>query len=432
MTSDRQKLGRDVSVSAIGTVALRLAGAAGGVLVARLLGPESRGVLALHVIAGSLIGTALAAGLPFWIIKTTAGDGLSTTVTRIVRLHLAVAATAATFGTVVTATATDIDTTMVILTGGLAFAWVFGALLIAIPNGLRQMRVVVVGTAGGGAVYCALVALLLAADRPSVRLAMLATALAQVWVGAVGWRHTRRVPKRSPGSQSLDGPPYRRALAVGAPGAVGEVFAFAVTRVDVLLVGALVSVKSAGIYVVARTLAEVPLMIADAVAPVMFPYVAEDASARSTDRLSRLTLLATLATSLLILLAAPFAVPLLFGADFRAAVSALPALLAGAAAIGVWKLAAAELSARGLNGPRATSSAAGLVAVSAVGVVMIPWLETIGASVASAIGALVATAVIARRWSHETGRPASRLFAISATDAHTAAAAIRSRLRRVA
>jgi O-antigen/teichoic acid export membrane protein len=87
--SERRSLIRDIAVSGVGTVIFRLVGAAGGVLAAHLLGPEGKGVAALLVLAGTVIGTLGTGGLQIWASRQVAASqpqGLRGVLRRQVRL----------------------------------------------------------------------------------------------------------------------------------------------------------------------------------------------------------------------------------------------------------------------------------------------------------------------------------------------------------
>src|SRR5204863_5037400 len=108
-----------------------------------------------------------------------------------------------------------------------------------------------------------------------------------------------------------------------------------------------------------------------------------------------------IAGGVLVAIARPL-IDLLFGAAFGPAAAAVAPLVLAATAIGVWKVLAADVVARGDSGSRATSALAGLVAMVAVDVVAIPGLGIRGAAIGAAVGYSTSALMMLSRWRAHT------------------------------
>jgi O-antigen/teichoic acid export membrane protein len=426
--SEQSRLGRDISISTAGAFGLRLSGAVGGVLVARLLGATGRGTLAICVVIASIVGTAMTAGLPFWIIRVTAQVGVVHQVVRIIQRHLSIVALLCGAGLLGMWPMDTNDAGFAALTIGLAFAWVFGALWIAIPNGLRHMGTVLTGTAGGGLVYFAGITVLLAADQRSVELALVVTLASQLWVGLIGWRDMR-LSGIQDDAQSKGASRYSNVLRQSLPAGLGELLALATLRVDVLIVGALLDPQSVGIYAVALAVADLPLMLADPIAQVALPFVAEDERGRAVDRLTRILIVTMLLASAALAVTTPLLLPLVFGRQFEEAVTVVPFLLVGTTCLGVWKVVAADLSARGHHSPRLLAAGVALAIMVPADLVLVPRCGLIGAGIASSLSYGGAVLVVASRWSKLTHRPARSLVRIRSHDLSIAGRTLLNQVR---
>lgn len=428
MTTTDPSLERDISISALGTIAQYAIGAIGGVLVARLLAPDSRGLLALIVVAGTMVAILLAAGVPYWTVPKVAREGVSSAVLTVTRTQLAIAmAITSTVGFVLLLSTTW-AASLTLLGVSLTAALVGGSLLIAIPTGLRNLTAVAIGTAGGSAVYAAGLAVLLILDLSSLDLALAVTVLAELWVGAVGWLSYRRRVLVS--ELRVDVEACRQAVKIGWPAAIGDLVTYSTSRADLFLIASLLTLRDAGIYAVALTVAEMPVLLATATARVALAHVAASDSESSVAPMSRRLVVVMLTVCTVVLIIAPFVLPWLVGTEYGRATVVLPIVMGGRVLLGLWKVAAADLSTQGRNRVRAVSAAAGLAATVTIDIALVPTIGLVGAAIGSLAGYGVSYALVALTWSRVHRRPVTQLFVVRPDDVRQTIRSVRSVGRR--
>ncbi|WP_169512918.1 lipopolysaccharide biosynthesis protein [Actinopolymorpha alba] len=188
----------------------------------------------------------------------------------------------------------------------------------------------------------------------------------------------------------------REALRLGLAGQVGNVLTFLNLRLDLLLVPALLRLDLAGIYFVATRVSEVVGQASTAASSMLFPHVAAQADPRATattERTSRLTLLATLGIAAALAVVSPLVLGWFFGAVYRRGTTALLLLLAAMLPLALSRILAADLKGRGRPGlvSMGTGVGAGLTVVADL--VLIPLLGIEGAALASFV-AYAGTAVV--------------------------------------
>lgn len=163
-------------------------------------------------------------------------------------------------------------------------------------------------------------------------------------------------------------------------------------RVDLLLVGALLDSAAAGVYGVAVRVVEGLNLIPMAVTFVSFPAASRGASERRPSEL-RSVLVVALAgaapAALFVGIAAPIAIPWVFGAEFREAVAPLTILLPGVVAMATTKVVFSELVARGRTTAYLWLSGSGLVALLCLDLLLIPPYGVIGAAIASTVAYVI-------------------------------------------
>lgn len=393
-------LRRALALSTGGAAGARIAGAVGGLLAARLLGPTGRGQLAVLVVLGTAGATVAAAGIHFWVAREVARRGQARPVTRVVGVHAIVIVCCLPVVGLLAAPAitalTGVGPAAIAACVALAIAGALAFLVLAIPHGLRAMGIVGLATILGGATYACITAILLATGTDSVTLVVLGAVAGQVVVAAVALVYGRRAL----GRRTDDEPPprYRGALAFSVPAGAGELVLLAMLRIDVVLVAAFLPVADAGLYAVAIALSEFLWVIPDGIALVVLPTSTVDPAATRSRRLIALTFGVTAACGVVLSIVAQPLITTLFGASFGGAAAAVPLLAVAAVAGGVWKVLGADIVAAGRTSPRLWSASVGLVCMVAVDVVAIPTLGIRGAALGAAFGYTVAAAVLRRWW----------------------------------
>lgn len=193
---------------------------------------------------------------------------------------------------------------------------------------------------------------------------------------------------------------------------VGSITGVLLSRLDQTLLLPLGGSYDLGLYVVAVTVGELPLVIVNAVRDVMFSADASDdasvdagapgskavpvrvgAVGARDDRLgvaSRLSTVVALGVSLLVGGTLAWWLPVVFGAEFSAAIPVCLVLLAAVVVGNPGSLAGVALSARGRPGLRSLSLLTACVVNIAALIALVPLWGALGAAVATLLGNLVA------------------------------------------
>ena len=180
----------------------------------------------------------------------------------------------------------------------------------------------------------------------------------------------------------------RTALGFGLRGQIGNVFQFLGVRMDLLLVPALLDLRSAGIYFVAVRISDVVGQAATAAASLVFPRVAALADRRHTtltERVTRLTLWLVAATALALGLAGELILRVAFGPEYVAGTVVLPILLVAVLPLSLGRILAADLKGRGRPELVSLGALAAVGATFVFQLALIPVLGLRGAGLAAAL-----------------------------------------------
>ena len=282
----------------------------------------------------------------------------------------------------------------------------FGGLML----GLHQRNAYIAVQAIEAIGSLALTALLLLAVGRSAASYLVAAALGYAGATVVAaWAVRRHVGSIGP---DFSGAFAREALGLGLRGQVGNVLQYLSLRLDLILVAALLDLRSAGIYFVAVRVSEVVTQVATSASAFLFPQVAaqtERHSTRVTEQVTRLTVLTVVAGGLLL---AALAEPLLriaFGEEFVAGTDAVRLTLVAMLPLTITRLLSGDVKGRGRPGLVSWAAFAGLVATVSLDLLLIPWLGIVGAALASLLSYAVVAAVMLAAYRGITG---SRLMAL--------------------
>lgn len=388
MSSLVRRRSRDTLVTLAGNAVAPAAALATAPILASGLGVVGRGEVAGAtaplLLAVSLASLGLPSAVNHWVARHPAltrplvGLGIATSVVVGVALTTAIILTSRGFA------AGDDDVARLIGLASLALvpnlvaallqaaaagrhAWGFVATERLLTNGLRLLGL------GGAAV----------ADALSVDFAVGVIALSPV-VGALVYLPLLRL-RKAPGHTV----PPRAFLSYGLRVWLGALAGVVLTRIDQVLLLPLAGATALGLYAVAVSLGDIPLVVANAVREVTFSRQSAATDASALARTARLTGAAVSVTCAVIAAALPWLVPTLFGAAFTPAISVTLVLLAGVALSVPGSLAGVALAAAGRPGLRSTSLA--LAALCNVGlfVALAGPLGVHGAALATIGGTLV-------------------------------------------
>jgi len=181
-------------------------------------------------------------------------------------------------------------------------------------------------------------------------------------------------------------PVVRSTLGYGLRGYVGNVFQFFNLRLDSLLVNAFINPAGVGIYTTSVRVAELLFQLPNAVGFVLFPKAAAT-SARSmnrfTPRVLRVTLLLTTAGALGLLVLGKPLIVLIYGEAFASAYVPMLALLPGVVLLGGAKVLTNDIAGRGYPHYNSIATGISLIVTVALDLLLIPRLGILGASLAS-------------------------------------------------
>ena len=176
-------------------------------------------------------------------------------------------------------------------------------------------------------------------------------------------------------------------MRFGLVGYLSYLMSFLNFRLDALLVNIFRNATEVGFYAVAVSMAETIWYIANAASTVLAPRVAsaQSTSDETTGRVSRVVGSTSLLAAILLALAAPLMVRILFGTAFQSSVAAVWLLLPGVVTLSVSRVLSSYLLGRNKQVVDLVASLAGLAATIALDLTLIPRYGFAGAAVASSI-----------------------------------------------
>ena len=193
------------------------------------------------------------------------------------------------------------------------------------------------------------------------------------------------------------GPLARSVLGYGARAQLGNLLWLVNLRLDLLMLGALAGPATLGVYAVASKSAELMRLPATAANYVLYPRFARlnpPAAAVEVRTLLPRACGLTIAAAPVLAAASAVGLPLLFGAEFRAAVLPACVLLVGLAVEGAAAVSTAYLCGIGRPGANSAGMALGVVVTIALDVALIPRHGALGAATASSVAYLSAAGLL--------------------------------------
>lgn len=249
----------------------------------------------------------------------------------------------------------------------------------------------------------------------------LATALAL-------WLLARRVRLRPAFRAEL----LREQLSFGIRGSLGFILQAANQRLDVFLVAAFVGSAALGQYTVAYGTAELLWQIPLALGVVFFPKAASlapDANAETAAVTCRRALFVTLAASLVLLALGRPLIVLLYGSEFAPAVTAFYILVPSASLYTVYKVLSNALAARGMPEAGLYGGLVSAPLTVVLGLVLIPSLGIAGAALTSVAAYGANAAVVLACFLRVTGKPLHEVLLVRWADVSSSLQAVRAALR---
>lgn len=379
----------------IGNIFGPLAGLASAPILAQTLGVTGRGEVAGATAPFLLVVAIATFGIPEAVTYTVArSPELLRRTVRNASWMLLAAGIIATAGTLLLAPLVTVSdphlAPLIALTATAIVPYILVGGLRGMASGLERWDLVAYDRATGPIVRLAVVAVLAATGNLDVVTATAAIAFSPILGGLFYVPLLLKSPKLHgdavvTGSRSSDIARYGSRIWIGAIAGV------LLMRIDQLLMVPLAGAFQLGLYAVAVTISELPLILNTAVREVMFASDARKSRDDLMGSAARTSLLVCVAFAALIGGTAPWWLPLAFGEGFAAALPACLVLLA-AVALGVpGSVAGAGLSARGRPELRSYSLLIACAINISVLVALVPIMGAIGASVATLVGNLISS-----------------------------------------
>jgi O-antigen/teichoic acid export membrane protein len=180
----------------------------------------------------------------------------------------------------------------------------------------------------------------------------------------------------------------RRSLGFGLRAYVGRVMQLGNYRLDQWLLGAISGTRALGIYSVAVAWAEALWYLPTALAAVQRPDLVRSDTRTAGERAARVfrgSILVTAISAVLMIALAPFLCTVVFGEPFRDSVGQLRVLVLGAFGMVAAKLLGNALVARGRPGLQSVALGVGFIGTVVLDVLLIPPFAGMGAAIASSV-----------------------------------------------
>lgn len=190
-------------------------------------------------------------------------------------------------------------------------------------------------------------------------------------------------------------------------------------RLDVFLTKGLLDSAAVGHYTVATNVVEVLWFLPDSVGVVLLPKVSRMTSkqaARFTPLVGRSVMLATIGIGLVVFMFAAPIVTLLYSAEFLPAVLPLRILLIGVVAFSLYKVFSRDLIGRGKALLATIAMGSSVIAAIGLNLILIPRWGIEGTAWAATISYLLATLIMAVVYLRISGVSISRLLMWNASD----------------
>ncbi len=182
----------------------------------------------------------------------------------------------------------------------------------------------------------------------------------------------------------------RQGGAYGIKAWIGDLTVVAYTRLDHFLLGSIAADRVYAVYSIATKFTELLWLPTNSLGPVLFNRIAgvKDPEARITltARIHRTVILVVVTASAGLIVATPFLIPWLFGAENAGAVLPVFILIPGTVALITQKILTKYFGGCGRPEKSSLTTVLGTLVIAALSVVLIPKLGASGAALASTVG----------------------------------------------
>mgnify|MGYP003729404659 CR=1 FL=1 len=243
-----------------------------------------------------------------------------------------------------------------------------------------------------------------------------------------------RVHRESPLRLRLDRPLLRGMLAFGGKSYVQTLAATLHFRLDKYLIAYLLEPRFVAFYAIAANLANLLLRVSDAAGTVLFPRLAaaeQQAAHVATARVCRHALFLTTLGGLGLAALAPFAIPLLYGQRFAAAIEPLLILLPGALFVALYQILTRNFTSRARQEINIVAALSALVLNVALNWTLVPRWGIAGAALAHDLSYGTAAAILLIAFLRQSGLSLRAVLVVHREDLQDLRRAGRRMLRLV-
>lgn len=367
-------------------------GIASSIILARVLGPEGRGIYALAVLLPSLIVTFGNLGIgPATVYYVARGEFRREEILgNNILLSIGIGGAGILTGLVVVrffreAIFPGVPPAYLLLSLALVPGEIFFSYVNYMLLGAQRIKEFNYRQVFQGALFLGFITLGLLVLKGKVREAILASILTWVVVDILVFRLVKRVaggvsfkPNRSY---------IKHAVTYGLQAHIANILGFLNYRVDMFLVNWFLGPAAVGLYAVGVSLVEKLWMVSQAASTVLFPRVAaeseEERRKEFTPLVARTVLWVTALGALVLVLFSRWIVLLLYSEAFLPAVSALQALLVGIVALSAGRVLANDIAGRGFPGLSIYTGSVAVLTNVVLNLLWIPRYGIVGAAWAS-------------------------------------------------
>jgi O-antigen/teichoic acid export membrane protein len=372
-------------------VALSVAKAA---IIARWLGPEGKGMLALALLVPGMLGLFLSGGIGAANVYYVGSRRLDVPTLTANSIGFALLSTFVGFGVVVGSAAAG---WLEVVVPGVP-TWIVLIAMLGFPTGLlngffstilqgiqRIVTINLINLFQSTLTLCLTIVFVI-----GFQLGLLGALVASLGSGVLGLIVFGTILNREGGvfSPRWSYLVMRTTLSFGLKGHIGNVLQFFNYRLDTFIVNFFIGPAGVGIYSVAVALAELLWHLPNAVAFVIFPKAAASRPEEMnvfTPRVFRITLGLTALGALGLALVGRPAINFVFSSTFIGAYVPMLVLLPGVVLLGGAKVLTNEIAGRGYPHYNSINSGLALVLTVVLDLVLIPRYGVLGAALASSI-----------------------------------------------
>jgi O-antigen/teichoic acid export membrane protein len=351
-----RKFGKNINMTIIRQLIVAILGLGTSVLLARILGPDGKGIFSMVILLPTLIVTFSNLGISPASVYYLARKDFS--LVYVVRGNIFL-------GLGISGAAIIVSIIMVSFCSGILFPGIPQGLLflgiiliplsilqsylISIFQGVQNFRIYNILCYIPQGVTLVIASIGLLAFKPEVWVAILANILGVSTGLIISIINLKQYLFSKIKGTALY---MKKSIGYGWKAHLSNILAFLNHRVDMFLINSFLNPTSVGLYSISVSVAERLWMLSQSVSVVLLPRVSElkddeDSRRKITPLISRWTLLVTVLIAVILAVISPWIIKIIFGEEFRESAFALQILLPGIVTGSISRVIANDISARG-------------------------------------------------------------------------------------